>query len=692
MTDEFKKIEDALREISAYGMDYGEWCYDIGMALHDHFHGDQRALDIWDEWSMETDPERFHEGECAEKWADFKEGGGKTIGSFWHAVNKYKASWGIDPRDLEWEGELQLHDIDYIPQHMKPVPVPKKTWLPLEDLRTYIEALFDDEDIVQYVLESKYDEKRNKYRPNGKGGSVKAGDLIKRIDDAEKQYKGTDIIPGIESVLGTYDKNAGAWIRFNPFDGQGVKDENITSYRYTLVESDDMDIDAQYDAMMRLQLPIAALVHSGGKSLHAIVHVDARNEKQYRERVNIIHTACTKRGMLIDKQNRNPSRMSRIPGAVRGDNKQYLIEYEAPFSSYEQWEEWYQNNEDNLPEIQNFGDVMDDLPDLAPELIQDVLRVGHKMLISGGSKTGKSMLLIQLAIAIASGGHWLGMKCEQGKVLYVNMEIDPASFDRRIKEACDKRVITKQMLGGNLHIWNLRGHSLELGKLVPKLIRRCLNEKYSAIIIDPIYKVMMGDENKAGDMALFCNEFDKIAESLKCSVIYAHHFAKGEQKDKASIDRASGSGVFARDPDAILTVTSIESDCDDPAVRVEFTLREFADRDPINAYYRYPIHVMDDQNKLTHAKIKSAMPQRKSHDENLERFVEQMENTFSILEIDTAEITQPMLYKAMQIERTKFIRMFDEAVEYGLTDLRKDISKHKENGTAAIIYRVEDDD
>ena len=69
-----------------------------------------------------------------------------------------------------------------------------------------------------------------------------------------------------------------------------------------------------------------------------------------------------------------------------------------------------------------------------------------------------------------------------------------------------------------------------------------------AVIIDPIYKVITGDENSADQMAHFCNQFDKICTELGCAVIYCHHHSKGNQGFKKSMDRASGSGVFARDP------------------------------------------------------------------------------------------------------------------------------------------------
>ena len=97
-----------------------------------------------------------------------------------------------------------------------------------------------------------------------------------------------------------------------------------------------------------------------------------------------------------------------------------------------------------------------------------------------------------------------------------------------------------------------------MDRLAPKLIRRAKKKQYIAVIIDPIYKVITGDENSADQMAHFCNQFDKVCTQLGCAVIYCHHHSKGAQGGKRSMDRASGSGVFARDPDALLDMTELE--------------------------------------------------------------------------------------------------------------------------------------
>ena len=358
-------------------------------------------------------------------------------------------------------------------------------------------------------------------------------------------------------MLGDYNPEAGAWIRFNPLDGNGCKNENVTDYRYALVESDHMEIDQQNAILRELELPIACLVYSGKKSLHAIVRVDAADYSEYRKRVDYLYEVCQKNGIDVDTQNRNPSRLSRMPGVERGEKKQFIVDTNIGISSWKEGYEWIEGVNDDLPEPEGLESVWDNLPELSPCLIDGVLRKGHKMLISGPSKAGKSFLQIELCIAIAEGKKWLQWHCAQGRVMYVNLELDRASCLHRFKDVYESLGYVSDNLQ-NIDIWNLRGKSVPMDKLAPKLIRRAAKKNYVAIIIDPIYKVITGDENSADQMANFCNQFDKVCTELGCAVIYCHHHSKGNQGGKKSMDRASGSGVFARDPDALLDLIELE--------------------------------------------------------------------------------------------------------------------------------------
>ena len=156
--------------------------------------------------------------------------------------------------------------------------------------------------------------------------------------------------------------------------------------------------------------------------------------------------------------------------------------------------------------------VWDNLPPLAAPLIDGVLRQGHKMLLAGPSKAGKSYALIELCIAIAEGKKWLAWDCAQGKVMYVNLELDRASCLHRFRDVYEALGWEPHCLD-NIDIWNLRGKSVPMDKLAPKLIRRAAKKDYIAIIIDPIYKVITGDENSVDQMARFCNEFDRYVQN-----------------------------------------------------------------------------------------------------------------------------------------------------------------------------------
>ena len=264
---------------------------------------------------------------------------------------------------------------------------------------------------------------------------------------------------------------------------------------------------------------------------------------------------------------------------------------------------------DGTPPMLPLAKYINKLPSKAAELIQGILRVGHKMLISGCSKAGKTFLLMYLAIAIAEGVDWLGFHCKKGKVLYINLEIDSASAINRFYDIYQALGIPPTN-SSNIMIWNLRGYAKTMDKLVPILLSRLQGQPIDAIIIDPIYKVIMGDENSATDMGKFCNEFDKICTTLGCSVIMCHHHSKGAQGGKKARDRSSGSGVFARDPDAILDIIELDmpeelkdmlGDATATAWRMESTLREFANVKPINIVFRYPLHRVDESGLLADA-------------------------------------------------------------------------------------------
>ena len=122
----------------------------------------------------------------------------------------------------------------------------------------------------------------------------------------------------------------GAWISLNPVSsvikGKAPSDSEVTDCRYALVEADALSKEEQWQKLRELNLPIFAVVWSGGKSLHAIVKIDAGNNLLlFRERVAKLYTYLEEKGFPADRANKNPCRLTRLPGVRRDNDMQYLV-------------------------------------------------------------------------------------------------------------------------------------------------------------------------------------------------------------------------------------------------------------------------------------------------------------------------------------------------------------------------------
>lgn len=575
------RILKALEALDVATLSYDEWLR-VGFALK----AEGYDCSVWDSWSRND--RRYHKGECKRKWDSFV-GSGVSGGSIVQMAKERGWTPPLEDTGLDWETEIRDEsgsELD-IPHRMTPV----------EQLRTYIELLFRPYEYVAYVTNDVYQTEDGKIIPSRGVYHQTAAELLRCL----KKYPND-----LGATVGDWKKEAGAWIRFNPVDGQGVKNENVTRFDYALVECDSMPVTDQEAMYRKFELPIVALVYSGGKSLHAIVRVEAQDYEEYRKRVEFLYDFLVKNGVIVDKQNRNPSRLSRMPGVSRGDQEQTLVATNIGRKSWAEWMDFVEGISDELPDIETIGkEIIEHPPKLAEEVINGVLRRGHKMLICGPSKAGKSFLLMELCVALTEGKKWLDFPCRKSRVLYINLEIDRNSAINRIAKIYEAIKVTPS---GTFDLWNLRGKALPLDKLVPKMIRRMRDKNYDVVVVDPIYKVITGDENNASEMAVFCNQFDKICTETGCSVIYCHHHSKGTQGQKNVLDRSSGSGVFARDPDAILDLTEIDLPEDvyienapteyATAWRVEGSLREFSNFKPFSCWFAFPIHKIDKDGML----------------------------------------------------------------------------------------------
>lgn len=173
---------------------------------------------------------------------------------------------------------------------------------PVEQATALFRALYEPEERVNLVKEFFIGDD-GKAKPHGAGKSFTRDQWIAHFE-----------------MHGMPKSDSGVWIRPNPCgEGTGkdgaVTDADILSFRFTLLESDELTMEEQLSLYARTGLPIAAIVTSGGTSGHAWVRIDASDLEQYRERVKALYEALE--GFGMDRANKNASRLSRLAGAHR---------------------------------------------------------------------------------------------------------------------------------------------------------------------------------------------------------------------------------------------------------------------------------------------------------------------------------------------------------------------------------------
>lgn len=350
----------------------------------------------------------------------------------------------------------------------------------------------------------------------------------------------------------------GAFMGINPLrpDAESRSNDAVTAFRHVLVEFDGPDDGSgkpeQRQKIEASGFPVSVMLDSGRRSVHAWVRVDATTREQWEERRDVVFKT-----LESDPKNKDLARVSRCPGAIRvlddGEKVQKLLAVKIGAKSWGEWEK----QRLQLPAIRSLREMVGNPANKPAPLLKGILFPGCKMIICSTSKGRKSWVLLDLALSVAAGWEWLGVKTAQGPVLYVNFELKDWMAEERIGLIAQARGIKLvQDALDNFQCWNLRGYSAPIASLAPMILDRIKETKYSLVIFDPIYKGLGDeDENDAGSINELCNQLENVCQQTGAALAFAHHFAKGDPWDKTPLDRPSGSGVFARDPDSVVILT-----------------------------------------------------------------------------------------------------------------------------------------
>lgn len=426
---------------------------------------------------------------------------------------------------------------------------------PLEQLKMFIRQIRTDADLSQ--LRHLY------YGAGWKTNLVH----ISQIEDAQS-------IGDIEHAMGAkFDAQAGGWIAANPCFDENAKVESVSDFKYLVWEGDKVPFEEQWGNFINSHAPIAAVVYSGGKSLHALVEVNARDKDEYAEIAERFFNALKRRGADFDPACKNPNRLTRLPGIYRGENLQSLVALKADFSdAYATIGAWLDSEEKPqepeakkiLPEPDSidFNAVVDE----SEYLIGKSIMKGEVVCIGGDQKIGKSWMAEQLAAELVKpfGGYWLGMPIrehESGKgrkVFFLNAEIAKPSFNDRMKKVF--RAADAVDYAHNFKSVTLRAVAEKINAWKQELKQMILNFGADCVIVDPIYTLLDGDENSAEDVTALMVILREIAEETGVTMFIVHHHRKGDMEQLDIAQRLAGSNAVARFCDSIIDLCSVRPD------------------------------------------------------------------------------------------------------------------------------------
>ena len=201
----------------------------------------------------------------------------------------------------------------------------------------------------------------------------------------------------------------------------------------------------------------------------------------------------------------------------------------------------------------------------APELrfiIQDFLPSGVLGMVVATGGSGKTMLLTQMAYAVASGRDFWGMKTgEQRTVLYIFAEETNAEIHRRLDKIREWNLDESDC--DNLH--RLCGYGLDLkfkmeGKnnFIEQLEKYISRFRPSLVILDPAAQFNCAEnENDSVQSNIFIRMLRKLTE-YGSTIIIAHHTSKfgSNQSDQHS---SRGSSALTDGARWVLNLTGYDS-------------------------------------------------------------------------------------------------------------------------------------
>jgi RecA-family ATPase len=362
----------------------------------------------------------------------------------------------------------------------------------------------------------------------------------KGIPASKGQYKLLEEWISYFEEHGKVDLEQGMWFRVNPYKDESGTDEGVSAFRHVMVEFDARSIEEQWQIYVESDLPISSVSHSAARSLHALVRVDAKDAKEYKERQERVYGYL--KDYLDDSGNKNPSRYSRLPGVYRNGKEQKLIAVGIGAKAYQDWVDGI-----DLPRAITVSAMLHYDRSSDPESVvgNRWLNKGGSLVIQGSSGIGKSSLIMQMSICFCLGKDFFGLQPSKPlKIVTIQAENSDSDLSEPLQDMVaelNPSPVEMDRLKDNLLFFtDSSSFGSSFVDLFTKLIKRHCPD---IIICDPLLSFIGGDINSQAVVSEFLrNGINPILKETGAISCFVHHTGKPRDGIKTDTD-ANYSGL-----------------------------------------------------------------------------------------------------------------------------------------------------
>lgn len=394
--------------------------------------------------------------------------------------------------------------------------------------REFIRAAFKEGEGVRIQIARTNED--GKEIPKDGGITLSREEWLRKLDECNGEPNG---------ILSNSSRN-GIYCAINPYKLGCTKDADVTAYRHALIEFDHISKEEQWQLYSQSNIPCTAVIYSGGDSLHAWVKVDAKDRREYDERVRILYEHFAAYG--VDPKNKNVGRFSRLPNCVRGEKRQELLALNIGAESFSDW--LARSEIEGTWRRVSQKDLLGFNPKADPNCL-----LGDRWLCRGGSAfliaqsgAGKSSFVMQMAIHLALGRSFFGIcPTRPLKVLILQAENDDGDLAEMyqgvwaglgLMKSIEDGKIIYDMLEKNLCI---EVNSAVFADEFCRSAHRSIEQgKYDIVFADPFLSFYGEDaSNQAACTQFLRKGINPILSATGVCWIWTHHTAKPSSDPKS---------------------------------------------------------------------------------------------------------------------------------------------------------------